>query len=48
MYNIGDKIFCNGCLGTIVEYLDNKLYLVNFGEAGNFRLFEDEMENADG
>jgi len=48
MFNVGDKIICNGCIGTVREILENKLYLVNFGQAGNFRLFEDEMERTDG
>lgn len=45
--NIKQKVLCNGCIGTIVEHLRDDLYLVNFGQAGNFRLFSYEFSLLD-
>lgn len=39
----GQRVLYNGCSGKIIEYLEGDLYLVNFGEAGNFRLHSYEF-----
>lgn len=48
MFQVGDRIILeNKCVGTLLEYLENNLWLVNFGQAGNFRIFENEMKKMD-
>lgn len=46
---VGDMVTCNGCYGEVVEILEakenpqDKLYLIRFGYAGNFRLRDSEI-----
>lgn len=40
---VGRKVTANFCRGEIREFLGSDLWLVNFGGAGNYRLFTDQM-----